>query len=85
MDRAASNIIGNPVDFDALVAKIEQQAKPQVTRLEVIDALCCVYAVQRLHRLQFNDDGILDQYISGVFPDDDIVVPDRDPVLLCHA
>jgi hypothetical protein len=79
----ASNAIGHPVDFDAWLTKIEQPA--QATRLAVIDALRGVYAIQRLHCLQFNDDGVLDQHISGVLPDDDIVVPDRDPVLLCHT
>jgi hypothetical protein len=85
MHRASSNAIGHAVDFDARLAKIEQQAKPQVSRLEVIDALCGVYAIQHLHRLQFNDDGGLDQHISSIFPNDDIVVPNRDAVLLCHA
>ena len=58
---------------------------PLATRLEVIDALRSVYTIQSLHCLQLNDNGVLDQHISGVFPDDDMVVPDRDPVLLCHA
>jgi hypothetical protein len=39
MDPAASNTIGHKVDLDASVAKFEQQAKPQVSRLEVTDAL----------------------------------------------
>ncbi len=83
MGRAASNAIGHSMDFDARLGKIGQQA--QATRLEIIDALRSVYTIQRLDFLQFNDDGTFDQHINGVLPDDDIVVPDRDPVLLCHA
>jgi hypothetical protein len=46
---------------------------------------CRVYAVQRLHCLQFHDDGTFDQQISSVLPDDDIVVATLDPVLLRYA
>jgi hypothetical protein len=85
MDRAISNAIGHSLDFDARLAEIEQQAQAEVTRLEVIDALGSVYAIQRLHNLQFDDNGVLNQHISRIFADNDIVVPDRDPMLLCHA
>jgi len=73
------------MDFDSRLAKIEQQAQAKATRLEVVDALRSVHTILRFHCLQFNDDHTFDQHISRVFPDDDIVVPDRDSVLLCHA
>jgi hypothetical protein len=85
MDRADSDAIGHSVDFDARLTKIEQQTKPQVGRLEVIDALCGVYAIQRFHCLQFYDDGAFDQHVSDVFSDNDTVVTDHDPMLLRHT
>jgi hypothetical protein len=40
---------------------------------------------ERLWHLEQTKDGVLDQHVSGVFPNDDTVVADRDPVLLRHA
>jgi hypothetical protein len=46
-----------------------------------------VDAFQRLRYLLFDGDGdgVPEQPIGGVFHNDDIVAPDRDPVLLCRA
>jgi hypothetical protein len=85
MDRAASKAVGKSVDFDAQPTEIEQQAQAKATSLEVIDALRGVYAIQRAHCLQVNDDNALDQHIGRVFSNDNIIIPDRDSVLLCHA
>jgi hypothetical protein len=74
----ASNAVGDSMDFDAGFANIEQQTQAQTTRLEVIDALRVVYAIQRRHGFQFNDPGGLNQHVSEVLSDDDVVVPDRD-------
>jgi hypothetical protein len=81
----ASNAVSESMDFDAGFANIEQQTQAQATRLEVIDALRVVCAFQRLHGFQFNDHGALNQHVSELLPDDDVVVPDRDCMLLCHA
>ncbi len=69
MDRASANAGGHKVYFGARLAKAEQHAK--ATRLEVIDGLRSVYAVQCLHGLQCNDDGIIGRYIGGVLLGDD--------------
>jgi len=80
-----SNAVGQTLDFDARLAKNQQKTKLQTARLQVIDALCGVYTIQRLHSLQFHNNRTFDQEISGVLPDDDIVLVHLDPVLLRHA
>lgn len=42
-------------------------------------------APSSLDRLQFDHDGSLDQQIGCVFPDNNAIVLDIDPMLLCDA
>jgi hypothetical protein len=44
-----------------------------------------VRIIQRFHCLRFNDGDAFDWHISGILPDDGIVVPGCGLLLLCHA
>ena len=70
-------------NFDAGAAEIDQQAHGFVRRPKIIHALRDVLVVERFRDFQFDDHSIIDHQVSGVFPDDNLVIPDNDATLLC--
>ena len=70
------------LDFDAGLAKIEQQTQVQAGCLQIIDALGHVRFVERANRFQFNHDGIVSQQVGYVLAGDDTVVMDSNRLLL---
>ena len=59
-----SRIIGNPLNLDTRPAEIDQQAKPLSGCPQVVDALRAMRAIERPHRLQFDQDGTLDKQVG---------------------
>ena len=74
-----------PPNLDPRVAEIDQQAEPQASCLEVVEALSQVNIIYDASMLEFHEDTEFDEKIGYIFADDDAIVSDGDRMLLCYG
>ena len=84
MHRAASGSVLESPYLQPRLGKIEQQANPRASRLEVVDTLRRMLLAQRPSQLQSRHDLALLQQLDGTFPNRDSIVTNNDPVLPHH-
>ena len=65
--------------------KVEQEREAKIGGAQVVQALMAVSPLQSVHRLDFDDDRVLDKEIRDVIADDDTIVDHMNRTLLLYA
>src|ERR1700752_3687447 len=80
-----SQVLNNPANLQPRCAKIDQKPKVHASGSQKVNTLRAMRAVQRLNRLQFDQDSTFNEQICKIFADHGALVADRYPALLFNG
>jgi hypothetical protein len=64
-----SQVLNNPANLQPRCAKIDQKTKVHASGSQIVNTLRAMRAVQRLNRLQFDQDSTFNEQICKIFAD----------------